>query len=308
MTTTKATTSERKEVRFPSGSEYCDAWLYMPDTTSGSVPVVVMAHGLGGVKQLRLDAFAERFQDAGYACLVFDYRYFGDSDGEPRQLLDIDRQLEDWRAAVAFARTLSEVDADRVILWGTSFGGGHVIATAAEDPQVAAAIAQCPFTDGIASVLAIEPRNMAWLTALGLRDLVAELRGGAPVRVSVAAQPGETGLMTAPDVLPGYQALLEASSIDELPDEVPARVALDIPLYRPGRRAKDIGCPVLFTVCEADSVAPPGTTLKHAQRAPKGEIKRYDVRHFDIYLGEAFEQAVHDQIKFLETHVPSETQ
>lgn len=307
MTTTRATTPERKSVRFPSGSEYCDAWLYVPDTDrSESVPVVVMAHGLGGVKQLCLDAFAERFQDAGYACLVFDYRYFGDSDGEPRQLLDIDHQLEDWRAAVAFARTLSEVDADRVILWGTSFGGGHVIATAAEDPQIAATIAQCPFTDGIASVLAIDPRNVARLTALGLRDLVAELRGGAPRRVPVAARPGETGLMTAPDVVPGYQALRNAS-IDELPDEVPARIALDIPLYRPGRRAKDVHCPILFAICERDSVAPPGTTLKHAQRAPKAEIERYDMGHFDIYLGEEFDQAVGDQIEFLEAHVPPET-
>ncbi|MGX9145996.1 hypothetical protein [Mesorhizobium sp. 128a] len=48
-----------------------------------------MAHGLGGIKEMRLDAFAERFSDAGYACLVFDYRNFGASEGAPRQLLDI---------------------------------------------------------------------------------------------------------------------------------------------------------------------------------------------------------------------------
>ena len=47
----------------------------------------VMAHGLGGVRQMRLDAFAERFSSAGYRCLVFDYRHFGAGAGEPRQLL-----------------------------------------------------------------------------------------------------------------------------------------------------------------------------------------------------------------------------
>lgn len=49
--------------------------------------MLVMAHGLGGVRQMRLDAFAERFSSAGYRCLVFDYRHFGASAGEPRQLL-----------------------------------------------------------------------------------------------------------------------------------------------------------------------------------------------------------------------------
>ena len=51
--------------------------------------MIVMAHGLGGTRRMRLTAFAERFVAEGYACLVFDYRYFGDSEGQPRQLLDI---------------------------------------------------------------------------------------------------------------------------------------------------------------------------------------------------------------------------
>ncbi|MDL2424944.1 CocE/NonD family hydrolase, partial [Pseudomonas sp. BAgro211] len=87
----------------------------------------------------------------GYACLVFDYRHFGDSEGMPRQLLDVKKQLQDWKAAVAFVRTQKEVNGRRVILWGTSFSGGHVLSTAAEDMQVAAVVSQCPFTDGVAS-------------------------------------------------------------------------------------------------------------------------------------------------------------
>lgn len=115
-----------------------------------------MAHGLGAITEMRLPAYAERFCAAGYACLVFDYRYFGASDGSPRQLLDIDRQLEDWAAAVAYARPLTDVKKDAVAVWGTSFGGGHAIITAARVPGVTAAIAQCPFTDGLASALAMD--------------------------------------------------------------------------------------------------------------------------------------------------------
>ena len=93
---------------------------------------MVLAHGFGGVKEARLDAYAERFAAAGYAALVFDYRHFGDSGGEPRLLIDIGRQQADWRAAIAFARALEGVDGERIALWGTSFSGGHVIELAAD--------------------------------------------------------------------------------------------------------------------------------------------------------------------------------
>lgn len=112
----------REDVTFTvgaSGKDRISAWFYRP-TSDGPVPVLVMAHGLGAVKTMRLDAYAERFSAAGYACLVFDYRNFGDSEGQPRQLLDIKMQLEDWSAAVAYAHTLPGVDKSRITLWGTS--------------------------------------------------------------------------------------------------------------------------------------------------------------------------------------------
>lgn len=108
---------------FPSGGGSCAAWLYFPDSAPVSGPMIVMAYGLGGVRQIRLDAFAERFSSAGYRCLVFDYRHFGASPGEPRQLLSVRRQLEDWRNAIAYARLLDGVDPDRIVLWSTSFAG-----------------------------------------------------------------------------------------------------------------------------------------------------------------------------------------
>ena len=93
-----------------------------------------MAHGLSGTRRDRLGAFAERFAAAGFAALVFDHRGFGDSGGEP-DLFDPARQLEDWRAAIALARSLAEVDAGRVPTFGSSMGGGNALAAAAEDPR-----------------------------------------------------------------------------------------------------------------------------------------------------------------------------
>lgn len=292
---------EPTDLRFVSGDAGCAASFYRP-LGAGPFPVIVMAHGLGGTRTMRLPAFAERFVAAGYACLVFDYRHFGDSDGQPRQLLDIGRQLDDWKAAIAHARTLPEVDAAKLVIWGTSFGGGHVLATAADDPTIAAVISQCPFTDGLASSLAMNPLLSLKLTARALLDRLGSWLGAAPVMVPLAGHPGDTALMNAPDVWAGYLALKPQDR--EIPNEVAARFALDIIRYYPGRKAARIKAPVLFCICDPDTVAPAKTTLRHARRAPLGEIRRYDDGHFDIYVGEAFERVVKDQLAFLRRTVP----
>jgi len=263
--------------------------------------VVVMGHGLGWTRALRLAAFADRFVAAGYACLVFDYRHFGDSGGEPRQLLDIGLQLEDWSAAIEFARRHPDLDPERIVLWGTSFGGGHVIATAARDHRVAAAIAQCPFTDGLASALATRSRRSPQLVARGLRDAIGAQFGRQPVMVPVVGPPGSVALMATPDAESGYLALAPPGV--ELRNEVAARIALGIVGYRPGRGASQVTCPILFSVCDHDSVAPANATLRHAARAPRGEILRYPVGHFDVYVGAPFETVVTDQVRFLQRHV-----
>ncbi len=301
--------TDRQELFFPSGEDRCHAWLYLPEgaTAASPAPVLVMGHGLGAIKEMRLGAFAERFQAEGYACLVFDYRHFGESGGEPRELLSIPRQREDWRSAVAFVRTLPEVDPDSVVAWGTSFGGGHAIVTAADDSSIAASISQCPFTDGLASLAKIPPGAAARLTGAAVRDLLATVAGREPVRVPVAARPGEVGLMSADDVSDGVLALLEASGLVEAEyrSQVPARIGLAVPLARPGRRAKDLTKPALFCVCDRDTVAPAPATLRHAAKAPKGEVRRYDAGHFDIYIGDDFERVIADQIAFLRKHVPA---
>lgn len=293
-------TSKRADVQFPSGADLISAWLYRPKVT-GEVPLIVMAHGLGAVRAMRLDAYAQRFTQAGYACLVFDYRNFGDSEGRPRQLLDVGMQLADWAAAIGYARTLPGIDHDRIALWGTSFGGGHVIATAARISGIAAVIAQCPFTDGIASARVIKPAVLARISALATRDMLAALRGKPPVMVAAAGRPGEVALMSTPDSYPGYLGLVPDGA--DFPNEVAARFGLKLLPYRPGRLARKVGCPILFAICSTDSVAPPGPTARYAAKAPRGEVKLYPYGHFDIYVGEAFEQAIVDQIAFLDKHL-----
>jgi dienelactone hydrolase len=291
---------DRSDVTFESGGERCAAWLYTPDAPPPR-PMVVLAHGFGGVRTARLGAFAERFAAAGMAALVFDYRHFGDSGGEPRQLLDIPRQLDDWRAAVEFARSLDGVDRERVALWGTSFSGGHVAVIAAEDHMVAAAISQGPFMDGVWTLRAAGPGNIVRLTVNGLRDEARRLRGRPPHNIAIVGPPGSVAAMNSPDAEPGYRALFSGG--DVFRNEVAARIGLKVGLYRPIRVAARIACPWLLCVCDRDVVTPPEPALKAAKRAPRSELRRYDAEHFDIYVGEMFERVVADQVAFLERHL-----
>jgi pimeloyl-ACP methyl ester carboxylesterase len=293
---------ERLDVTFDSAGDKCAAWLYLPDG-DGPHPVVVMGHGLGAIRDMGLAKYAERFRDAGYAALVFDYRYFGASGGEPRQLLDIKAQRADWKAAIAYARSRPDLDPDRVVAWGSSFGGGHVIATAADDPRLAAAIAQCPFTDGVASSLAMHPLAVLRLTGRAIADVASKVVGRGPVYAATAGKPGSAAFMTAPDAEPGYLALLPD---DEVPfvNEIAARLVFHVMTERPGRKAKRIAAPILFCICDPDSVAPAGPTHRYAEQAPRGEVKEYGNGHFGIYVGDGFERAVADQLDFLHRHVP----
>lgn len=293
----------RIDVEFPSGDDRCAAWLYRPEAAAdASVPIVVLAHGLGGVKEMRLDAYAERFTADGYACLVFDYRHFGASEGEPRQLLDIERQLADWAAAVRYARRLDGVDSSRVVLWGSSFSGGHVIEVAARDGRIAAVVSQCPFTDGLASALATPFVSTLKIAPSVVRDVVAAARKAPPVLVPLAAPRGGKALMAADDADSGYRAL-RPEGLDFV-DAVAARFALQITRYFPGRSAKKLSCPALFCVCGTDTVAPARATLRHVEKAPRGEVLLYPYGHFDIYLGDAFETVIADQLAFLRRVVP----
>jgi dienelactone hydrolase len=289
----------RSDVRFASGEADCAAWLYRPEGVSPA-PLVVMGHGLGAVREMRLGAYAERFADAGFAALVFDYRHFGASGGEPRQLLDIGRQLADWAAALAYARGLEGIDPGRIAMWGTSFGGGHVLEAAARDGRVRAVVSQIPFTDGPASMRVADPRVAARLTVLAARDELTRVTGRPPVRVAIAGAPGSDALMTAPDALPGVEALSAGHEIDHT---VCARIGARIGLYRPGRALRRLDAPVLLCVCDHDSVAPAPAALRHAARGRNVEVRRYPIGHFDIYWGEGFERAGADQIEFLRRHL-----
>jgi len=283
---------ERRDLSFPVVGDACAAWLYPAAGGAGATPAIVMAHGLSGTRRDRLGPFAERFSAAGIAALVFDHRGFGDSGGEP-DLFHPVRQLEDWRAAIAFARSLPDIDPDRVATFGSSMGGGNALAAAADDPRIAAAISQVPFLDMWRQAHRSSPlvtAHMLFAAALG-RHLPA------------VGQPDEAAFVNAPGGEEGWRHVIAIGEDSRWRNRVSARWLFGRP-FRPGRHAAKLHCPWLACVGEADRVAKPGPAIAAARRAPQGELRTYPgVDHFDIYDGPEHEAVVADEVEFLRRHL-----
>lgn len=296
-----------REITFASKGIRCGAWHLSATTDELTVgdtrPCVVMAHGFGGTRDTGLLAYAEGFAAAGLDVLVFDYRGFGTSEGNPRQRVSYRRQREDYHAAIAAARALPGVDPERIALWGTSYSGGHVVPVAVADRRIAAILSLTPAMDGAAALLAIarrHPTKLVPLVANGIRDAVRALLGRSPHHLPIVGAPGSTAIITAPGALEGYNALAGPT----WRNEVCARTALEVAFNRPTRMASQLKSPMLVQIGENDAVAPPTAARDAAAKAGRyAEVRNYPLDHFDVYDGVWQERILADQIEFLNRHL-----
>lgn len=292
---------------FVSQGDKLKAWLYLPSGVT-KPPVIVMAHGFGGQRWMRLPAYAEKFAQLGMAVFIFDYRGFNDSEGEPRNYINPKRHLQDWDAAIAYVKTLDSVDAKRMALWGTSFSGGHVIVEAAKHPEVLAVVSQVPFTDGISTewnYILTNPMFALKGTCHGFADLFVSLFTKHRRNVRIAGRPGEAfAMMSKPDSMDG---LLKVAGIDEKEFEkqnfCPGNIIFTLGLYRPISYAEDVVCPTLVIGAENDTLFPPTGPKKMADRMKKATYISLPMNHFEPYVGEPFEKLVKIMSDFLKTNL-----
>jgi uncharacterized protein len=294
--------TDRQKVHFPSGNTTCAAWHY-PGTNGACV---VMAGGFAVTKEPATDLFARRFHEAGFTVLAFDYRRLGESGGEPRQVVRISDQLADWQAAIDFARTLPGVDPAKLAIWGFSASGGYIFPVAARNPELAAAIAQTPNADGPAAgrnmMRHTTPLALLRLTGRGLLDTAGGLLGREPLLMPLVGEPGMVAVLTTPDSVDPARALNPGNKYPDWQQEVAARSALRLGLYRPGRYASRVRCPMLVVACDDDQSALAGPAIRAAQRAPRGELVRLPGGHYEPFLA-GHEQAVKRELSFLRRHL-----
>lgn len=290
-------------IQFTSAGVRC-AGVHLPAsddalTTDAGRPVVVLGHGLAGTVDSGLEPFAKAFSAAGLDAFAFDYRGFGKSQGSPRQRVRLSEQVADFHAAVEAAKALPGVDPNRVVLWGVSLGGGHVLQVAADRQDVAAVIAVVPMVDGRAAarhaLASHSPAELLRSTALGIRSRIMDRAGRAAVTMPVVARPGELGALTLDGAYEDYLAIAGPS----WRNEVQADVGLELGSREPLRAAARIQAPVLVQIADFDRSAPPQAAAKAAVAA-RAEVRHYPGDHFDLFEGRRWhEPAVRHAITFL---------
>ncbi|KAJ7315362.1 alpha/beta-hydrolase [Mycena albidolilacea] len=281
-----------------------DVWQYLPaaERRTKSLPIIVMAHGFGADKTMGLAYYAETFAAAGYACIVFDYRRWGASDGTPRHVLIVKEQLEDYRTVIKYARQQPEFDPQRLVLWGSSFSGAHTITLSADaSVNAVAALAQCPYT-GLSPPI---PLDFTYLKIAGsvVFDMLKQALGLAPVYIPVVSEPRTVGALTTEGTKPGMLAI--CSKDVEYRNQVAASSLLQVPSYQPRAKAASITCPLLIVLPTEDNLCLPDGAVQISQATEKCELVSVPCGHFDLYHGRSHHtESITAQLAFLKKHVP----
>jgi fermentation-respiration switch protein FrsA (DUF1100 family) len=298
----------RRDVSFQSRGLECHGWLYVPEKLPAGkrAPAIAMAHGFSGVKEMFLPDFAERFSAAGFVTLVFDFRFLGESEGEPRCQIFPYEQHEDFRNAISWLARQPEVAADRIGVWGTSYSGGHVLYLSAFDPRIKAAVAQVPAIGAWRQMLATGRReDFDQMAGLLVLDRAARFESGQASELKVVAPPGEPCVLAVPDayewfekqgaaLAPTWRNAVTLESLEQMLEYDPAG---PIELVSP--------TPLLMIVAEQDSLIPVDVARAAFERAgqPK-ELLALECGHFDVYATEPwFSRAAGAAARWFEEHL-----
>ena len=125
-------------------------------------PAIVIMHGFGGHRDGPQQRWScRRFAEWGYVTMRFDFRGCGGSEGERGRVTPAE-EIADAGAAIAHMAGRADVDPDRIALSGTSYGAIVAVSAAAEDPRVAAVIAQGGWGSGENFFRSLHATEAAW--------------------------------------------------------------------------------------------------------------------------------------------------
>jgi len=295
-----------KEIEFPSQGASLRGLLVLPEAQPGKLfPLVIMAHGTSATVFMVADRYAQVFQRAGLAVLLYDHRNFGRSGGEPRQEINPWIQCRGYRDAIDFAVTLAEIDSDRIALWGDSYTGGQVVVVGAIDRRVKAIVAQCP-------VFGAEPPPVA-PTRVNF-EILADIFARGDVRGTPETTTGPLPVVSfdqagTPSLLKPIQAFrwfidyggrAGTKWMNSVTRVIPAT---PVP-YHPVLCAPFVTAPTLLMVAPEDEMVHANYSVsRQAYELLPGPKQWYDVAggHFGLlyYPSELFDEASQVQAQFL---------
>lgn len=289
---------------FQSEQEIIAADFYRPKLLK-TPAVIVMAHGLAAERSFGLAVFAKRFAQAGYAVVVFDYRNFGGSTGKPRGLVSIRQQLQDWENVLLQLQKRRDINTRKVVLWGTSLSGGHVLSLAPQYKYVQAVITQVPYIDGQESLKIYPKKYLTRLSSIVAKDFMSKQLGLEPHTIAVIAESGIRCFASA-DSYSGFLSIVP-QHVERI-EEIPARIMFSLSRYRPILTVRKITVPVFLLGVTQDQIVPIEITrLCVTNLAPFVQYHEFPVGHFDVYHGQWFEKNISMQIDFLHQHIGVES-
>jgi cephalosporin-C deacetylase-like acetyl esterase len=275
--------------------------LNIPDgaTVENKRPGIVLCHGFTGIKELILPQYAEAFAEAGFAALAFDYRGFGESDGQRGRLLWHD-QAADIRNAVTFMTTRDEIDAERLGLWGTSYGGALAPYAFALDDRVKACVGQLGFSDGYAAVAGRMPaEQLEAFRGMIEQDRRQRVLHNEPMYGDAMALAGDPEMTTFFEEAAKENPQIRDRQIMLQFLEAHMEFSPISVIDRKGDR------PLLLIAAELDIICPPEgyKALYDKASEPKKWVVFESTRHFEFYSGEPADRSASEAVNFFKEHL-----
>ena len=297
------TVLQREIILWSDGTRLSGVLLYPKDREEGEkLPAIVLCNGWGGTKAfLMRSGIAPRFATAGYVVINYDYRNWGDSDSrlvvrgkmpKPdkdgyvtvkaqaiREVVDPFDQQEDIDAAVSYVHGEPLVDKDRIGIWGTSFGGGHVIYRAAHDRRIACVVAQ------VGSM----PDDWTKRYPAGLKNVYKQKSDRARSLVDPVPQEG------------GSPGGLKGTPYSE-------RIAV----FNPGQYADRVRVPTLLIDAEKEHYfkIKENSGRVHEILKKNGVPTKYHVlkgkKHYDVYKGQPLDDVMKLEIAWFDKYLKGE--
>ncbi|EGM3815389.1 alpha/beta hydrolase, partial [Escherichia coli] len=251
-----------------------------------------------GIRNVLLPCFANAFTEAGFATITFDYRGFGESDGERGRLVPA-MQTEDIISVINWAEKQECIDNQRIGLWGTSLGGGHVFSAAAQDQRVKCIVSQLAFADGDVLVTG-EMNESERASFLSTLNKMAEKKKNTGKEMFV----GVTRVLSDDESKVFFEKI--KARHPEMDIKIPFLTVMETLQYKPAESAASVQCPVLVVIAGQDSVNPPeqGRALYDAVASGTKELyEEADACHYDIYEGAFFERVVAVQTQWFKQYL-----
>jgi len=253
-------------------------WFYIPTVTPA--PVVIMTPGFSALKEHVLSPFAEYFQALGFSVLLYDNRNFGESEGLPRFEVDPILQTKDLIDAMDFLKTVKEVNAEKIFLWGTSFSAGNVVKIAAENVPLQAICLQVPFLRGHhASLREKRPDILEALQKKYAIDARARAKGAAPMMTPVV-----TDDVNKPAIMKEKEAYDYFTRVPSFENQVTLRSIENSGNYFPIEVIHQIKAPTLYIVAKEDTICPANIAYEAYQKTfSKKKWVEIEGHHFSPY-------------------------